>query len=150
MPANCNTPDCLGDTLRLFAAHAARFDGRAGRPWLAFGLLQGQQDGTLSDYLEIGRCSYQEGLRAGLSAVAATGAANVRVYVPATSKHVFSALNPLTGERPFVSEGGVDAHAWFKQLALASSPDMLPPSVIDRWAPCNPAFLPFGVGKSRR
>jgi hypothetical protein len=137
LPPYCPDDACLGDTLHLLAAHAAAHDGRDGRPWRPFGLLQGQQDGTLSAYLEISRCSYQQALRRGLDEVGD----NVRVFVPATDRHVFSNASPL--EAAFRSQGGVEAIAWFEAVGAARAPGDLPASAIDPWMPCNPGFLPL-------
>jgi hypothetical protein len=147
LPDYCNTPDCVVDTLHLLAAHAEQYDGRDGRPWRPFGLLQSQQDATLSAYLEISACSYELGLRNGLLSISTE---NVRAYAPASTRHVFALLNPLTGEKPFVSQRGVDAHAWFRDMATATTADEMPASAIDPWLQCNPTLLPLSVPGGRR
>jgi hypothetical protein len=133
LPDYCRAADCLTDTLRLLAAHAAHFDGHAA-PWRPFGYLQGQQDGTLSDYLEIGPCTYELALR---HAAAEYAQPNLRAYVPATAQHTF--LFSTTG---FTLVGGVPVWAWFAQVAAATAADELPADAVDRWLACNPLTLP--------
>jgi len=141
LPEYCNSPECQASTYRLLAAHAEYFDGSPG-PWRPFGYLQGQQDGTLTDYLETTACGYQQGIRRGLDE---TRPANLRGYIPATDKHVFSIVvdqnNPLVGN-PYVSETGVNFLDWFKEVGTAAAEADLPPDMIDPWLPCNETFLP--------
>lgn len=148
LPAYCATDDCLGDTQRLLVAHAAHFDGRAA-PWRPFGYLASQQDATLADYLEISKCGYQLGLRRGLGN---PQPANLRAYIPATDKHVFSLVidpaNPLGGARPYTSRRGVNALDWFRKVAVASAEDALPPDAVDPWLSCNATFLPTAWGQA--
>jgi hypothetical protein len=133
LPDYCSTDDCLADTLRLLVAHASHHDG-TGAPWRPFGLMQGQQDGTLSSYLEISRCSYQMGLRTGLNDASAS---NLRSYIPATADHVFGATpNYAT---PVL---GVDMFEWFSAVVAAESEAALPADAIDPWMDCNPLHLP--------
>jgi hypothetical protein len=145
LPPYCATDDCLADSLRLLTAHADNFNGVKG-PWRPFGYLQSQQDATLVSYLELTSCGFQVGLRHGR---AAPQPANLRAYVPATNKHVFSIVldtaNPLGGARPFVSKNGVGFLDWFRQVATATAADGLPADAIDPWLPCNSTFLPAGV-----
>ncbi len=145
LPPYCAGDDCLADSLRLLTAHAEQFDGVKG-PWRPFGYLQSQQDGTLVSYLELSACGYEMGLRRGL---ATPQPANLRAYVPASGKHVFTLVidpdNPLGGGRPFVSKGGVSFLDWFHQVATATRADDLPADAIDPWLPCNPTFLPAGL-----
>ncbi|MCB0217447.1 MAG: hypothetical protein KDH92_12470, partial [Chloroflexi bacterium] len=146
IPYYCKAADCLSSSYRLLAAHAAQYDGSPA-DWRPFGLLQGQQDGTLTAYLETTACSYQQGLRRGRGEARPE---NLRAYLPATDKHVFSAINPLAGETPFVSRRGLRFLDWFMQLASAAAPSDLPADAIDPWLPCNPTFLPLGlVGGAR-
>ena len=146
IPYYCKAADCLSSSYRLLAAHAAQHDGSPAG-WRPFGLLQGQQDGTLTAYLETTACGYQQGLRRGRGEAQPE---NLRAFLPATDKHVFSALNPLAGETRFVSRRGVGFFDWFMQLASAAAPTDLPTDAIDPWLPCNPAFMPLGlVGGAR-
>jgi len=149
LPDYCRTDECLADTLRLLAAHAEQFDGTRG-PWRPFGFLQSQQDGTLVAYLEVTACGFELGLRRGL---ARERPANLRAYVPATDKHVFSVVldpaNPLGGARPFVSAGGVMFLDWFRRVATAADVGGLPADAVDPWLPCHPTFLPAGLSLGR-
>jgi hypothetical protein len=134
LPPYCADDACLADTLRLLTAHADQHDGDP-QPWRPFGLLQGQQDAVLADYLEIGKCSYQLGLMSGL----ATGLpSNLRAYVPQTDEHVFAGRpdykSPITG---------VDLLEWVAAVATAASESQLPPNAIEPWAPCHPLQLPY-------
>lgn len=138
LPAYCKADRCLTDTLHLLAAHAGAHDGTGGNDWRPMGVLQSQQDGTLSDYLEISGCGYEMALRRGLSEIGPAG--NVRVFVPASDHHVFGVVNPL--QSPFRSQLGVDPIAWFGRVAMAETPDALPEDATDPWLPCNPVFLP--------
>jgi hypothetical protein len=131
LPPYCHSDDCVASSMRLLAAHAEHYDGRNG-PWRPFGFLQGQQDGTLAEYLEISRCSYQLGLRRGLGDIRST---NLRGFLPATSQHVFV-------NSPDVEAGGVTMFEWFRRVAGARGEADLPADAIDPWLNCNSAFLP--------
>jgi len=133
LPSYCPTEDCLTDTLRLMAAHARRHDGVTA-PWLPFGLLQGQQDGTLAEFLEIERCSYQTALRSGLAAV--DGTPNLGAWVPATADHVFSFRADAA------AADGTRWFEWFGRVAAATRPADMPADVIDPWLRCNDLWLP--------
>jgi hypothetical protein len=135
LPSYCQEPACLADTLGLLAAHAAHFDGDPG-PWRAFGYLQGQQDGTLADYLELSRCGYQLGLRQGHASAARQP--NLRAWLPATSEHVF-------GFRADFAAGPARTQwrAFFYQVAGATTVDELPADALDPWGACNPLALPL-------
>lgn len=139
LPSWCQGPDCLG-TQRLLDAHARHFDGRRG-PWRPFGLLQSQQDNTLVPYLETSPCGYQMGLRQGLL----NRPGNLRAYVPATDKHVFSIVadtgNPLAGAKPFVSKRGVNFLDWFRQVTQAATVADLPKDMEDPYLRCHDLHL---------
>lgn len=139
LPAWCPGADCLA-TQRLLGAHARHFDGRRG-PWRPFGLLQSQQDNVLVPYLETSPCGYQLGLRQGLL----DRPTNLRAYVPATDKHVFSIVadtsNPLAGARPFISKRGVNFLDWFRQVTEAESDTDLPADMQDPYLRCHDLHL---------
>ena len=63
------------------------------------------------------------------------GLPNLRAYLPATDKHVFSIVadssNPLAGARPFVSKRGVSFLDWFRKVATAQGVADLPPDMVD-------------------
>lgn len=133
LPDYCPSDDCMTDTLGLLAAHARFYDGSSA-PWRPFGMLQGQQDSTLSEFLEISRCEYQLSLRAGLGQAA--DVPNLRAWVPATSDHVFSTRAAFTA---------ADGTSWLEfigRVAAARSPAELPPTVVDPWLRCNDVWLP--------
>jgi hypothetical protein len=145
LPDYCQERECLTSTLHLLAAHAKAYDGRHGRQWLPFGLLQGQQDATLSAFLEVSQCTYELALTSALPE--ALAADNLRAFVPATTQHVFGVVNPLA-ER-YRSLGGVDPIVWAGQVGSATSAAELPPSAVDPWMPCNQLLLPAGWAPSR-
>ncbi len=133
LPDYCATDDCMTDTLGLLAEHARHFDGTSA-PWRPFGLLQGQQDGTLSDFLEVSRCEYQLSLRGGLGDVA--DVPNLRAWVPATAEHVFST------RAAFTTADGTGWLDFLGRVAAATAPEEMPPTVIDPWLNCNDVWLP--------
>jgi hypothetical protein len=133
LPEYCPTSDCMTDTLRLMRAHAGHYDGSPGR-WRPFGLLQGQRDSVLSEYLEIDPCTYQLGLQRGLSELAEP---NLRAWVPATEQHTF------LGRASFATQLGQDYREWFAALARSEGIEDLPASSVDPWLPCNAVFMPF-------
>ena len=144
LPDYCPTDDCLGDTLHLLQAHAAHYSGMAGSagggagapPWRPFGYLQGQQDGTLSAFLEISACSYETGLRIGR---AGPQPANLRAWIPATDHHVFTVQTTA----PMVTTAaGVNYQSWFAQVALAKTQADMPADAVDPWLKCHPTYLP--------
>jgi hypothetical protein len=133
LPAYCQTPDCLSNSMRLIQAHAEHHDGSP-EPWLPFGYMQGQQDGTLSDYMGVSPCRYELGLRRG---VARYTAPNLRAFIPATGLHTF-----LPQPLGFTSEAGVDMATWFAAVVEAREVGGLPSDAVDAWLQCNPLFLP--------
>lgn len=133
LPEYCATDDCLTNTLGLLAEHARHHDGVTA-PWRPFGLLQGQQDGTLSEFLEIPRCGYQLALRSGLREV--DDVPNLRAWVPATAEHVFS------NRAAFTTSDGTAWLSFFGRAASATSPAEMPPTVVDPWLRCNDVWLP--------
>ncbi len=141
LPDWCKDAACLA-TQRLLAAHAEHFDGRRG-PWRPFGYLQSQQDNVLTPYLETTPCGYEIGLRAGFARQG--GLPNLRAYLPATDKHVFSIVadssNPLAGARPFVSKRGVSFLDWFRKVATAQGVADLPPDMVDPYLACHDIHL---------
>lgn len=132
LPAYCADDGCLGDSLRLLAAHAAHFDGSGG-PWRPFGFAQSRRDATLVDYLELSACGFDLGLRSGL---ARPRPANLRAYVPAGDRHVLTTP-------PGFAAGGVGFAAWFRRLATAEAPGDLPEDLVETTQPCFPTFLPW-------
>jgi hypothetical protein len=134
LPPYCQAPECLSDTLNLLAAHAAHYDGTHG-PRRPFGYLQGQQDGTLKDFLEIPACGYELGLRQGYEA--ARHLTNLRAWLPATTDHVFSFRSGYV-----TPIGKVAMLPWFSAVGLATSDADLPPDAVDPWMACNPLSLP--------
>jgi hypothetical protein len=135
LPKYCPDPECLADTLGLLAAHAAYYDGDPG-PWRPFGYLQGQQDGTLKDYLELPVCGYQLALRRGYEA--ARSHTNLRAWLPATADHVFGYrsgyVTPVTK---------VPWQPFFNAVGSATQLTELPADVLDPWPACNPVRLPL-------
>ena len=133
LPDYCPIDDCMTDTLDLLAAHARHYDGVTA-PWRPFAYLQGQQDGTLSDFLEISQCGYQLSLRSGVHKAAAVP--NLRAWIPATAEHVFST------RAAFTTADGTGWLEFFGRAASATSPGEMPPTVIDPWLRCNDVLLP--------
>lgn len=140
LPEYCNTPACLSSTYRVLSAHAQYYDGNPGT-WRPFGFLNAQQDATLTDYLETTPCGYQLGLRRGLGEGNGKPS-NLRAFVPATNKHVFSAINPLDGQ--FVSTGGVNFLDWYRKIGTATTEAELPGDAVDGWMGCNEVWMPWG------
>ena len=138
LPDYCPSDDCMTDTSRLLAAHAAHHDGESA-PWRPFGYLQAQQDGTLSDYFEVERCSYQVSLRAGVRRAQAQP--NLRAFIPASSQHVLSNRG-LDGSVASTADG-TQAPTWFRAVGAATSAAELPPDAIDPWLSCNELALPW-------
>lgn len=133
LPDYCATPDCVADTMRLLSAHADHYDGVHG-PWRPFGYLQGQQDATLSEYLEIAPCTYELALKRGADA---SRRANLGAYIPATTRHTFLAL-----PGGFASVSGVQVLEWFAAVAAASNPETMPADAMDPWLACNQIVVP--------
>ena len=92
-------------------------------------------------YLETSPCGYQMGLRQGLL----DRPGNLRAYVPATDKHVFSIVadtgNPLAGAKPFVSKRGVSFLDWFRQVTQAATVADLPSDMEDPYLRCHDLHL---------
>jgi hypothetical protein len=138
LPAYCPTDDCMTDTQRLLRAHADHYNGEVA-PWRPFGYLQAQQDGTLSDYFEIERCSYQVSLRAGVRR--AQEASNLRAFIPASDQHVLS--NRGFDGSVVTAANGDTAPSFFAAVGAATSLAELPPDAIDPWLRCNELTLPW-------
>lgn len=146
LPEYCNTPACLTSSTRLIAAFAARYSGETA-PWRGFGLIQGQQDQTLSDYMEITTCRYQWALRPTLEGEVP---ANLRYFAPATKLHTF------LGAPPFFPQPGLGTYRqsihnvsvmdWMAQVVNAPNEAGLPVSRADPWPQCAGLFFPWLTG----
>ncbi|MFQ6058642.1 MAG: pectin acetylesterase-family hydrolase [Anaerolineae bacterium] len=143
LPAYCNTDDCLADTTKLMEAHADHYNGVTA-PWHPFGLLQGEQDQVLSDYMGITICAYQFGLRRAVEGIVAP---NLRAFTPATTLHTFLGAPP---DFPIPGMGnyrhtiaGVSVMAWMTQLVNAQTEEALPATLIEPWPLCPSLYLPL-------